>query len=130
MAVGVHVSNDGKVYVSGYGEVSGNPSEIITIKYALSPAIVQQISSEVPNGYLLHQNCPNPFSPSTRIKYQIIEPGYVSLKVYDILGNEFTTLVNEEISPGTYEATFDASGLSSGIYFYTLRTGSFAETKR
>jgi hypothetical protein len=129
-AIGVHVSNDGQVYVSGEGEVASNPSEIITIKYSQSPADIQEINSEMPSSYSLQQNYPNPFNPSTRIKFQIVEPGNVNLKVYDILGNEITTLVNEEISAGTYEATFDAAGLSSGIYFYTLVAGSFTETKK
>ena len=80
--------------------------------------------------YNLLQNFPNPFNPTTRIKFQIVEQGNVSLKVYDILGKEVTTLVNEERSAGTYEATFDASELTSGIYFYKLQAGSFVETKK
>jgi hypothetical protein len=74
-AVGVHVSNDGKVYVSGFGAVSNNPRDIITIKYSQSPSDVQEISSETPNSYLLQQNYPNPFNPTTKIKFLIKESG-------------------------------------------------------
>jgi len=82
----------------------------------------------------LGQNYPNPFNPSTVISYQLPVSGVVTLKVYDILGNEIATLVNEEKQPGNYEAEFDASSgirnLVSGIYFYQLRAGSFLETKK
>ena len=80
--------------------------------------------------YYLSQNYPNPFNPSTTIKYQIPQRGMVTLRVYDILGMEVTTLVNEEKSAGNYEVTFSARDLSSGIYFYQLRSGSFVETKK
>jgi hypothetical protein len=78
------------------------------------------------NNFILYQNYPNPFNPTTIIKFTIpaMEPGYdlsVRLKVYDILGNEITTLINEKKPAGEYEVIFDASGLSSGIYFYQLR---------
>ena len=84
----------------------------------------------VPEKFELSQNYPNPFNPSTKIKYQIATSNPVSLKVYDVLGNEVTTLVNEIQSAGNYEVTFDASSLSSGTYFYKLQTGSFVETKK
>jgi photosystem II stability/assembly factor-like uncharacterized protein len=80
--------------------------------------------------FRLEQNYPNPFNPSTRIEYKILHPGFVSLKVYDMLGNEITTLVNEEKNAGKYEISFDASGLTSGIYFYKLITNNFSETKK
>jgi hypothetical protein len=76
------------------------------------------------------QNYPNPFNPSTKIKFQISDFGFVALKVYDILGNEVATLVNEEKSAGTYEIEFNATLLPSGVYFYQLKTGSFVETKK
>jgi hypothetical protein len=92
----------------------------------------------VPEKYLLEQNYPNPFNPATVIGYQLSAPGSVSLKVYDVLGKEIVTLVNEQQSAGKYFAQFNASKLSSGIYFYTLRTfrndgqqsGSFIETRK
>jgi len=83
-----------------------------------------------PNKYQLIQNYPNPFNPSTTINYQIPERSFVMLKVYDVLGSEITTLVNEEKPVGSYEVEFDAMSLPSGIYFYRLQAGSFVETKK
>jgi len=80
--------------------------------------------------YELEQNYPNPFNPSTIIKYAISNKQFVSLKVYDVLGNEIATLINEEKPAGIYEFEFDASELSSGIYYYRLAAGSFIDTKK
>ncbi|NOS85050.1 MAG: T9SS type A sorting domain-containing protein [Ignavibacteria bacterium] len=85
---------------------------------------------EIPNYYFLNQNYPNPFNPVTNIKFGIPESGNVRLAVYDILGREVTTLINEHKNPGTYEVKFDASQLASGIYFYSLQTDRVTETKR
>ena len=82
------------------------------------------------NSYSLSQNYPNPFNPTTKIKFWILDFGFVSLKVYDILGSEVATLINEEKQPGVYEVGFDASALTSGLYLYQLRAGSFVETKK
>ncbi|MCB0720901.1 MAG: T9SS type A sorting domain-containing protein [Ignavibacteriae bacterium] len=87
-------------------------------------------NSSVPEKYSLQQNYPNPFNPSTTISFDIPLNGFVTLKVYDILGKEVKTLVNKSLTAGSYDFSFDASELNSGIYFYTLRTGDFAETKK
>src|SRR5574338_874145 len=84
----------------------------------------------VPKVYTLEQNYPNPFNPSTSIQYAISNTQFVTLKVYDVLGNEVAILVNEIKPAGSYEVTFDASKLSSGVYFYQLRTGNFTATKK
>jgi len=93
----------------------------------------------VPVEFNLFQNYPNPFNPSTKIRFTIPQSpllggdgrgGLVTLRVYDILGNEIITLVNKKLSEGDYEFTFDASKLSSGVYFYQLKTGSFVITKK
>ena len=84
----------------------------------------------VPVEFALEQNYPNPFNPSTTINYSIPEAGNVEMKVYDILGNEVVTLVNEPKAPGNYSAEFNATSLASGMYIYTLRTNSFVETKK
>ena len=84
----------------------------------------------VPDGFELHQNYPNPFNPSTRITYQIPEIGMVTLKIYDVLGNKVTTLVNEEKVAGNYEINFNAGNLSSGLYIYQLKSGNFIQTKK
>ena len=87
-------------------------------------------SNIVVGNYVLSQNYPNPFNPITTINYQIPEISFVTLKVYDVLGNEIATLINEEKPAGNYEIEFDAMGLSSGMYFYQLQAGGFAETKK
>ncbi|MCL4279869.1 MAG: T9SS type A sorting domain-containing protein, partial [Ignavibacteriaceae bacterium] len=80
--------------------------------------------------YSLSQNYPNPFNPTTTISYSIKSPGLVSLKVYDILGTEVASLVNENQEAGNYSVEFNAYNLTSGIYFYTLTSGNFVETKK
>ncbi len=89
----------------------------------------------IPTSYRLEQNYPNPFNPSTTISFAIPSSGFVSLKVYDVLGREVATLVDREMNAGNYQRTFSietgsTTGVSSGIYFYTLRSGSFVETKK
>ena len=99
----------------------------------VNPGIITSTHSVlggVPVQHKLFQNYPNPFNPNTIIKFQIKDSRLVTLKVYDILGKEVATLVNEKQQPGTYEMTFDGSGLASGIYFYKLTAGDFSEVKR
>ena len=91
---------------------------------------VEENHSNVPDNFILHQNFPNPFNPSTTISWQSPVSSWQTLKVYDILGNEVATLVNEEKPAGNYEVNFDASGLTSGIYFYQLKVGKFVQTKK
>lgn len=86
--------------------------------------------SELPEGFYLSQNYPNPFNPETVIKYQLSSSGNVSLKVYDILGREVVTLVNEMKFSGTYEVKFSGNRLSSGVYFYSLKSGNYVNTKK
>lgn len=90
--------------------------------------------TEQPRDFILYQNYPNPFNPSTNIKFSLTPSQslrqWVTLVVYDALGNEIITLVNEEKSPGDYEVIFDATGLTSGLYFYRLTTNTFSETKK
>jgi hypothetical protein len=88
-----------------------------------------------PEEFYLSQNYPNPFNPSTKIKFTIPSVGTrdrvtVQLKVYDILGNEIVTVVNEEKTTGTHEIIWFADGLPSGIYFYQLKVGNFIQTKK
>jgi len=101
----------------------------IQFKYQSSIG-VNLISNVIPDKYLLYQNYPNPFNPVTNIKYQIANNSFVSLKIYDILGKEVATLVNEKLKAGIYEAKFDAGNIPSGIYFYKLVSDSYSETKR
>ena len=91
---------------------------------------INQISSEVPKSFSLSPNYPNPFNPNTKIKFQIAKLGNAKLIIYDALGREVTTLVNERLQPGMYEAEWDASSYPSGVYFYKLESSSYAETKK
>jgi len=91
------------------------------------PSAVEQISG-LPEDFSLSQNYPNPFNPSTNIEYTIPEASFVQLKIYDILGNEVATLVNEEQSPGSYRTDFTANHLASGFYVAQLRTGNYTKT--
>ncbi len=91
---------------------------------------VEEEKNLIVDEFKLYQNYPNPFNPSTTISYHIPELSFVTLKVYDVLGNEIVTLIDEEKSAGNFEVEFDGTTLSSGIYFYQLQAGSFVETKK
>jgi len=114
----VRTVNDGGV--GPWSEVS---------KFDISITSVED-EKQIPKEFSLMQNYPNPFNPSTNIKFRIPDFGFVSLKVYDVLGNEVATLVNEDKTAGSYEVKFDAAGLSSGIYFYKLQAGSLVDSKK
>ncbi len=83
-----------------------------------------------PKDYKLFNNYPNPFNPSTKIRYAVPQNAFTTLKVYSITGKEVAVLVNEQKTPGVYEVNFDGSELSSGIYFYKLQSGSFSDVKK
>ncbi|MGH2575491.1 MAG: T9SS type A sorting domain-containing protein, partial [Ignavibacteria bacterium] len=91
---------------------------------------VININSEIPKEFKLEQNYPNPFNASTKFKIQISKLSDVKIIVYDALGQAVTTLVNEQLKPGTYEVELDASDFTSGVYYYTLTAETFKETKR
>lgn len=80
--------------------------------------------------FRLEQNYPNPFNPSTRIAFAVQGSGFTTLKVFDMLGREVATLVNENVQAGNHERTFDAAGLASGVYFYRIDAGSFSQTRK
>jgi len=100
------------------------------------PVAVENQNNKIPESYTLEQNFPNPFNPSTTIKFTVPKRGkqlnHVTLKIYDVLGKEIESLVNEDLSPGTYRIDWNASDFSSGVYFYKLTSGdgSFSETKK
>jgi hypothetical protein len=120
------------IFTGSYGNAAWRRSysEIISIR---------NISTEIPSAYSLSQNYPNPFNPTTKIRFRIpstvssphgLGGDLVQLKVFDIMGREISTLVNEQLAPGTYETTFDGTTLSSGTYFYKLTSGNFSATKK
>jgi hypothetical protein len=140
----MQLDNQGYVHIAYYEVTSSSPltGNIMYVTDKLITDVEQE--TEIKLNFLLSQNYPNPFNPSTRIIFTIptspLNPSpyqgegnresFVSLIVYDVLGNEIATLVNEEKPPGTYEVTFNADDLTSGIYFYQLRAGNFVETKK
>jgi hypothetical protein len=112
-----------------------------------TPVGIEEVQNQMPSSFELYQNYPNPFNPSTKIKFTISTPpassplvkrrteeGFVTLKVYDVLGKEITTLVNEELSPGEYEIDFQSEignkQLSNGVYFYQLKMGDLIQIKK
>jgi len=95
-----------------------------------APTDVEEDDKIVPEKFALLQNYPNPFNPSTKITYNIPQRSNVSLKIYDVLGKEITTLVNEQKEAGTYSIRFDAAKLSSGVYIYSIQAGDFFESRK
>jgi hypothetical protein len=87
-------------------------------------------SSELPTEFSLEQNYPNPFNPVTNFQFSIVNRQLTILKVYNVLGQEVATLVNEVKQPGTYTVQWDASGMASGMYFYRIQAGDFVATRR
>ena len=106
--------------------------QIWTASIDLNTIGITQISDEVPDGFSLEQNYPNPFNPSTVIRYSLIENSFVKLKVYDVLGNEIASLVNEKQNRGSYNYQFSTVNyqLPSGVYYYTLQAGVSSITKK
>lgn len=115
------VDNSDNVYVTGSSRSSQAPGseDYATIKYS-PPDAIKIISTTVPSEYNLEQNYPNPFNPSTNIRIDIAYNSFVTLTVYNILGQRVTSLVNSDLQPGKYEVSWDAESLPSGIYFYRL----------
>jgi len=126
-----------KTYISmGYYAYS---SSTYTLKGCMIDSVVygdtevvsiNKITNLIPEAYSLSQNYPNPFNSTSNLKFEIANLGNVKIVVYDIMGREVETLVNDMLQPGTYETTFDGSMLNSGVYFYRLVTDGFTETKR
>ena len=116
-------SIEGSGQLLGNGTFCGNPTDVES-----------ETDNTLPTKYALEQNYPNPFNPSTKIRYSIpnVGSGFAQtvLKVYDVLGNEVVTLVNEEKLAGSYEVNFNAAQLSSGIYFYRLQTGAYVQMRK
>jgi len=118
------------VYVTGSARKSINSySDAITIKYS-QPIGITSNYNKLQERYVLEQNYPNPFNPTTNIKFEISKISNVKLTIYDALGREVETLVNEGLKAGTYQADWDASNYSSGMYYYRIVAGDFTDTKK
>jgi hypothetical protein len=120
------------IYLGGVHKVTSGNNNLLTAKYTIPPGSSRPVSieSEESRTFKLHDNFPNPFNPSTSIKFSVPATGLVSLKVFDITGKEVTTLVDGNIEQGEHEVNFNASHLASGVYFYKLISGSFTEVKK
>jgi hypothetical protein len=121
---------DYRIIVEIYDEAGNFDIDSMDVKFKNgNPVSVEDENSNV-YSFNLEQNYPNPFNPTTTLSFVIGHRSFVILKVYDVLGNEIATLVNEEKPAGSYEVEFDAKDLTSGIYFYQLRAGEFSQTKK
>jgi hypothetical protein len=115
-------------------QVIGNPASVVfdsgnwILKNNTIITEVEDISQ--PFSFSLEQNYPNPFNPSTTIEFSIPQNGFITLKVFNVLGREVATLVNGQVEAGKHKVEFDASNLNSGVYFYKVESGSFADTKK
>jgi hypothetical protein len=122
----------GRLYLNAHtstnpgGEIRGQ----VIGSTGVATSVEQQSSTEIPSEFQLSQNYPNPFNPSTNIEFRLSEFAFVSLRIFNILGQQVATLINETRPAGVYKLRWDASSLPSGIYFYQLRAGSFVGTKK
>jgi len=131
----IHVYPDQFIIGTGYVQIEVGTFSNPGLRYVLDFTATTDPSVSVEevdflNSYYLFQNYPNPFNPSTRISYNVGEPGLVQLKVYNILGVEVATLVNEQQNSGNYTVDFDAARFSSGVYFYSLSVNNFTQTRK
>jgi hypothetical protein len=107
---------------------AGTPNSVL--RRPISEMVSSILNPELPSQFILNQNYPNPFNPTTTINYSVPKSGIVKIKVYDLLGREVATIVNENKPAGNYNIEFNASKLTSGIYFYRMEAGSFSQTKK
>ena len=129
------IVNGLKLYTYYYWRVcgknaSGNSNYSDVFDFRTSSSGINIINTNIPDNFRLYQNYPNPFNPETSIKYQVTKTSNVKLIIFDVLGNEVATLVNEKQSPGTYEVNWNVAHHPSGIYLYRLIAGDFQDTKR
>ena len=121
----------GNIYVTGVNSPNGNGNlDFTTVKYSQVITQTNTLSNGLSQPFNLYQNYPNPFNPNTVISYQLPVSSFVKIKVYDVLGNEVATLVNEKQNAGSYSVEFDAGNYPSGIYYYKLEAGDFSEVKK
>ena len=116
------------VFVQSAGSKTVHQSETISYNDLTITGIENEMST--PNKFSLDQNYPNPFNPSTKISWQLPVSGVVIIKVYDVLGKEIATIINEDLPAGKYELEYNASNLPSGIYFYSLSSNDYTESKK
>jgi flagellar hook assembly protein FlgD len=122
------------VFINGVMNVNSNdplrPVKTIPVKLTVGVVGIENNVTGIPTEFSLAQNYPNPFNPTTNISFAIPTESFVSIKIYDILGKEVSKIVNETKQAGYYNFNFDATSLSSGMYFYKIEAGNFVQTKR
>ncbi len=124
------VDPSGNLYVAGSSQRSDFTNSPTIIKYSQVTVSVDEPGQSIPEKYSLSQNYPNPFNPSTEIRFRVAAYGLVNLMVFDVLGREVATLVDDKLSPGSYSAEWNARNAASGVYFYRLTAGDFVETRK
>ena len=114
------------------GQANPGNSSLVTLpgNSNSKPTAIEKLKLEMPVTYKLEQNYPNPFNPTTTISFSLPAAGFTSLIVYDVSGKEIKSLINEELQAGNYSQKFNADGLSSGIYFYQIKSKDFLQTKK
>jgi len=125
----ITLDNNKNVYVTGRSGDSLGYADIVTIKYNQLIGI-QPISNEIPISFSLSQNYPNPFNPETKIRFALPKSSFTKIIIYDAIGREIETIVNGQLTSGTYETDWNAINYPSGIYYYKLSTESYSETKK
>lgn len=125
------------IAASNYSPATDGDASLLLIRSGNEPSEVEPSDNTIPAGFKLYDAYPNPFNPTTRIKFQVpiassneIQNTRISLIVYDVLGNQIATLFDDERSAGIYEVTFDATGLASGVYYYTLKAENYSQSKK
>jgi Secretion system C-terminal sorting domain len=126
----IPVVNQGTAYVKLVIGNLNNPSDNKTINFTASTSVTSINDITAPGGYYLAQNYPNPFNPSTVINYSVAKAGQVTLKLYNIIGKEVASLVNEYKIPGNYYYDLNGKNLSSGVYLYKITSGNFVSVKK
>jgi hypothetical protein len=129
LANSVQQTSDGGYIVAGYNFFSATKDDLWLARFGSDPTSIE-IDIETPNEYLLFQNYPNPFNPITTISFSIPVASFVSLKVFNSLGQEIEILISKELNEGNYKYDWNAKNLTSGTYFYKLQAGDFIETKK
>ena len=125
------ILQDPRYFTGGFGSVLAATIQWVVANGGVITGVGNNnVINTIPDSYKLAQNYPNPFNPTTKISFSLPKSGLVTLKIYDMVGKEVATLVNEVRNTGTYEVQFNASNLSSGAYFYRLETSGFVDTKK
>lgn len=125
----MQLDNDGNIFVSGFSAITNNGLDYVTIKLSQITHI-NTYNNTIPNKLRLENNFPNPFNPSTTIRFELPAVSFINLSIFDVSGRKVSNLVNKEMNAGIYEVNWNGSEYSSGVYFYTLETEDFSETKK